>query len=292
MSVFTVVLFLAGISFMQAQVEIQKGKPDKPGGGPPGNGQDETWAVQIPVESEMLGGMPENYIYENNGKDIFVNVEKKGWKTVGKGGTSGIYYMFIFKLVNPTDKYVAFNGVSLDMNVTVYPENGSHCVFPGTCGQNGSIPTCMECFLNQEHPYSMDVDYDHVYIKFWMYDYEIENMTVGETYQLGSNSNGDRIRIKMGYTPVNTCYREEPLYHNIICQKYAEDGPLNTWIEKTDENKWRIYVGNSTPVYLPVEESYCIEEKNRGWVSKTVKTLEARGDFSFQMVWIKNPSTQ
>lgn len=282
LAVVVAILFLVGISFMQAQVKTQK-KPDKPPGKPDKPGEEEaTWAVQIPPESGNLWGMETDgspYEYVNNGKDIIVNVEKKGWKAVGKGGASGIYYMFIFKLVNPTDKYAAFDGVSLN-NPIQYEEN--ICVFLGSCGS--AVPGCMQCFLNQNHPYSNSEDYDHVYIKFWIYKYDIEAMSTSETYQLGTNSNSDRIRIKTGYTPVNTCSREEPAYHDIICQKYADDGPLNILIKRLGENKWQIY-GDVND--LPVKETYCIEEKQKGWVSKTVTTLEATGDFSFMMDFIK-----
>jgi len=224
-----------------------------------------------------------------------VSVEKKGWRTGGKGGASGIYYILLFKLVNPTNNWVKFNVGNLTLlNINTYERI---CAFPEIC--SSTEPYCMQCFLNQQHPYSSDSeDYDHVYIKFWIWGYDIENMTPGDVYQLGSadrTSLNDRIRIKTGYTPVNTCFREEPYYHDIICQKYAEDGQLNTWIKKISENRWSIYVGYTDdllspfPVTLPVEESYCIEEKQKGWVSTTVTTLEATGDFSFMMDWIKNP---
>lgn len=282
------VLFLVGMSFMQAQVTT-RGKPEKPGK-PDKNGEEVTWAVQIPETSLNLWGIYKDdpsYEYVNNNDDIIVSVEKKGWKTVGKGGASGIYYVFIFKLVNPTDKSVEFNGVSLTDPIP-YEENV--CVFLEIC--SSAEPDCLQCFLNQRHPYSNpdsnSEDYDHVYIKFWIWGYDIEDMEEGEIYSLGAVSNpysgSDRIRIKTGYTPVNTCSRSEPAYHDIICQKYAEDGLLNIWIKKLGDNKWQIYGDVSD---LPVKETYCIEEKLKGWVSKTVTTLESTGYFSFQMDWIK-----
>lgn len=279
------VLFLAGISFVQAQSKTPKGKPDKPGK-PGKNGEKVTWAVQIPEASWNLKGMhnadESPYVYANNNDDIIVSVERKGWRAAGE---SGIYYILLFKLVNPTIRYVEFSGVSLSEEATEYPEYGAPCVLAGDCGLG--VPDCMECFLNQQqHPYSSNsVDYDHVYIKFWIWRYDIENMPIYAPYKLGTNSNSDRIRIKTGYTPVNTCFREEPAYHDIICQKYA-DGLLNIWIEKIDDNKWQIYGDVSD---LPVQESYCIEKKDKGWVSTTVTTLEATGNFSFVMDWIKNP---
>jgi hypothetical protein len=281
MVVAVAVLYLIGNSFVQAQVKTQKGKPP----GTPGK-EEATWAVQIPAGSMLLGKENE---YVDNGKDIIVSVEKKGWKTVGKGGVSGIYYCFLFKLVNPTSEYAAFSDVVLTANH--YGENA--CVFPGECGSIAP-PRCMQCFLSQQHPYSSGlVEYDHVYIKFWIWYHEIEDMEPGDIYKLGDEGNpysgSDRIRIKIGYTPVNTCFREEPSYHDIVCQKYAEDEQLNTYIEKLSENTWRIHVGDDTDAILPVYETYCIEEKQRGWVSKTVKTLEATGKFSFVMDWIKNP---
>lgn len=290
------VLFLVGISFVQAQV-TSRGKPVKPPGKPDKNGEKVTWAVQIPEESWNLKGMYDDPLYEyvNNGKDIIVSMERKGWKTQGE---SAVYYILLFKLVNPTNKYVLFNDVILND----YEELGDRiCVFPGICSSTN--PDCLYCFLNQQHPYSNPdpnpEDYDHVYIKFWIWGYDIEAMETGDIYELGDElnpySDNDRIRIKTGYTPVNTCFREEPAYHDIICQKYAEDGKLNTWIKKISKNRWSIYVGYTdnplyqVPVTLPVKETYCIEEKQKGWVSKTVTTLKATGNFSFIMDWIKNP---
>ena len=288
LSIGIAVLFLVGISFMQAQVTT-RGKPEKSPGKPdkPSN-EKVTWAVQIPEASWNLKGMYKDgapYDYVNNGKDIIVSVEKKGWKTAGGGG-SGIYYILLFKLVNPTDKYVEFSDVSLTASIQY---EGSVCVFPEIC--SSTDPDCLHCFLNQRHPYSNSEDYDHVYIKFWIWGYDIESMDPDDTYQLGSGdwtSSSDRIRIKTGYTPVNTCFREEPAYHNILCEKYADE-LLNIWIERRDAKTWRIYVGqfNGDTVTLPVKETYCIEEKQKGWVSKTVPTLEATGDFSFKIDWIK-----
>ncbi len=280
------VLFLVGISLVQAQSKTQKVKPDKPSGKPdkPGN-EEVTWAVQIPGESVNLKGMYDDPLYEyvNNGKDIIVSVERKGWKTT-RGGASGIYYILLFKLVNPTDEYVEFRDVLLTDPI---PNGENVCAFPEIC--SSTEPNCLQCFLNQQHPYSNPYsnseDYDHVYIKFWIWKYDIEAMEKDDTYQLGANSSSDRIRIKTSYTPVNTCFREEPAYHDIICQKYADE-PLNIWIVKLGDNKWRIY-GNVSD--LPVNESYCIEKKDKGWVSKTVTTIEATGNFSFMMDWIKNP---
>jgi len=232
------------------------------------------------------------YVYANNNDDIIVSVERKGWRSAGG---SGIYYILLFKLVNRTDNWVKFNGINLNL-LYINPDERK-CAFPGSCGS--TPPGCMQCFLNQQHPYSSDsVEYDHVYIKFWIWKYDIEAMIDGETYRLGTYSNSDRIRIKTSDTPVNTCFREEPAYHDIICQKYPDDGQLNTWIKKVSENRWSIYVGytddddgllSPLPVTLPVNESYCIEKKDKGWVSKTVTTLQATGDFSFVMDWIKNP---
>jgi hypothetical protein len=281
-------LIFIGIGYLEAQNQ-GKGKPDKPPKPDKPGGGEVTWAVQIPDGNMNLKGMNPEYVYINNDDDIIVSMEKKGWRTAGKGG-GGIYYILLFKLVNPTNNWVKFNDVLLSY-VREYPENGSSCVFPDpeTCGLN--TPYCMQCFLNQQqHPYSSDsVEYDHVYIKFWIWDYDIENMNPGDEYQLGSgdwtSSSNDRIRIKTGYTPVNTCSRSEPDYHDIICQKYAEDGSLNIWIERLGD-KWQIY----GDVYdLPVKETFCIEEKQKGWVSTTVTTLEATSDFSFMMNWIKNP---
>ncbi|MCK4788425.1 MAG: hypothetical protein KAV87_32090 [Desulfobacteraceae bacterium] len=295
LSIGIAVLFLVGMSFMQAQVTT-RGKPEKPPGKPDKPGEEEvTWAVQIPEGSVNLKGTTSEYEYANNGNDIIVSVEKKGWKTVGKGGASGIYYILLFKLVNPTEESVEFSDVSLT-GADEYPENGDPCVFPGICGS--TVPDCLHCFLNQQHPYSSDSEnYDHVYIKFWIWGYDIEGMERGDIYKLGYELNpysgNDRIRIKTGYTPVNTCSRSEPAYHDIICQQYAQDGQLNTWIKKISENRWSIYVGYDVdllspfPVTLPVCETYCIEEKLKGWVSRTVTTLEATGAFSFQMDWIK-----
>ena len=277
------VLFLVGISFVQAQVTT-RGKPDKPPGKPDKDGEKVTWAVQIPGMSLNLKGMYDDdespYVYANNNDDVIVSVERKGWRAAGE---SGIYYILLFKLVNPTGNWIEFNGVNLNLLYSNLAEK--ICALPGNC--DPIAPDCLQCFLNQQHPYYNSEDYDHVYIKFWIWGYDIENMPMYKPYQLGTNSNSDRIRIKTGYTPVNTCSRSEPAYHDIICQKYAEDGMnglLNISIEKIGDNKWQIYGDVSD---LPVKESYCIEKKDKGWVSKTVTTLEATGDFSFVMDWIK-----
>ena len=155
------VLFLVGISFMQAQVTA-RGKPEKPPGKPDKPGEEEVnWAVQIPEDTMLLGmqnkdGSP--YVYANNNDDIIVSVEKKGWKTVGEGGTSGIYNILLFKLVNPTNSWVKFNGVNLSLLYSNPDER--RCAFPGSCGS--TPPSCMQYFLNQKHPYSSDpVEYDH-----------------------------------------------------------------------------------------------------------------------------------
>ena len=271
------VSFLIGSSFLQAQVHTQ-GKPIKPPGKPDKGGEQVTWAVEIPSDMHnMLRGMQAKYV--NNGEAIIVSVEKT---TMGRGSNyRGFYYVFMFKLVNPTDTYVTFQDVSIS-DVTY--ADGSSCDVPGGCGSDPEL--CIGCFLNQDHPHS---EYDHIYFKFWIYNYDIEGMEPGDSYQLGYNSGSDRIRIKTGYTPVNTWSREEPLYHDIIAYKYGGDeGGLNTTITKTDD-KWSIYVGQGYeyPASLPVTESYLFEEKQKGWVWSTVTNLEATGTFSFMMDFIK-----
>ncbi|MBS3819994.1 hypothetical protein KGY73_10910, partial [bacterium] len=84
LAVLTVVLFLAGSSFMQAQ------------------DNEDTWAVRIPTETEatdaelMFYGMENTdgvYLYENNGSTIEVTVQKNSitgpWKR---------YYDFAYNL--------------------------------------------------------------------------------------------------------------------------------------------------------------------------------------------------
>lgn len=291
MGVVICALILIGISSLDANSIGEKpdkppGKPDKPPKPPKPGEPEATWAVQIPGTNLNLKGMHDDgspYVYANNNDDIIVSVERKGWRAAGE---SGIYYILLFKLVNPTTKYVEFSDVLLTVS-SQYEEN--RCVFAGDLGFD--VPGCMQYFLNHyHHPYSNpdlnSEDYDHVYIKFWIWRYDIEAMIHGDTYQLGTSSTSDRIRIKTSYTPVNTCFREEPSYHDIICQKYADDGLLNIFIEKRGDNKWHIY-GNVSD--LPVNESYCIEKKDKGWVSETVTTLKTLGNFSFMMDWIKNP---
>ena len=145
------VLCLVGSSFMQAQVHPQ-GKPDKKPGKPDKGGEEATWAVEIPTGQEhMLSGMPGEdgslHLYVNDGNNIVVDLEKNEFGRPS-GGRREFYYVFRFKLVNPTAEYVEFSIDPLSFSVA-YP--GLQCVFPG----NGawSSTTCMHRFLNlNTHP--------------------------------------------------------------------------------------------------------------------------------------------
>lgn len=295
----TVVLFLASISFMQAQVQA-KGKPDKPPGKPDKPGEEEaTWEVQIPTEDNtMLYGDGVGNYSDQEG-NIEVKVEKK---------SPGAYHRdndfvtsIFFKIANPTDPYrhVGFEGVLLDKLVEgdydfIEPDYGYLCcVFPGQeLGQdicdNCSI-NCMQNFLNDEfHPYKDDVDstYRYFIIELLAYDLDILTMDEYAPYKLGQYGHyHDYFEIRLLYQTQD----REPNFHNILCRKSAHAGeesvyPFNIWITRTGEDTWKVEVGTlGDPQMLYLEEYYYDAIKRgknyklTGWYS----TLFAQGEFHF-----------
>ena len=303
------VLFLISISFTQAQVKIQ----DKPPWAGPKDGEEEaTWAVELPVagtDGTMLYG--DDIRYTNNDADIRIKVEK-GSSMVRVDGKRKIvfYYYFSFKLVNPTyGRYVGFQGVEFN-DVIQYPDEGPCCIFPFPEGEGcGNDPkTCMECFLNQDQPHS---EYEYFYLKFQVGQHSftdvfgdsiegIEDMPLNIPVKFISYSDWIKIRVQNqeDFSDPDT------EYHNIECdERNYDDGDLdnmNIWIVKLEENKWRIYVGDPYEGIglgedLWVQEQYTKRAEGKGkkggTKTVTVVPLEAEGNFSFYIDFIKNPTT-
>lgn len=276
MAVLTVVLFLAGISLMQAQVQIQKGKPDKPPGKPEVP-EPATWAVEIPdIEGNMLYG--DSSLYVNNDTDVIVKTETMKSKVRGK-----IYYTyyFCFKLVNPTDRYAGFQNLNLN-NETIY--SMPYCFFPGDCGE--IAPYCMECFLNQAHPVA---ESDYFYLKFWisghsLFGRTLEDMEIDYEYPLNAGNNGIKLRIQNTEDFVGL----DNEYHNIDCEKHTLNPPgvpgLDTYIKRTAENRWRIRCENQE---LLVQETVTVRKHPARPIVENIIPLEATGYFTFWIDFIK-----
>ena len=314
LSVFVVVVFLAGISHMQAQVQIQKkpenpGKPDKPSEGKA------TWAVRIPTSDSdnMLYGMDPDGYYEN-GSSIEVKVEKNDFSFVLKNENLG----------SPPSEYVGFQDVNVGnwIDIACPDEGRPYCQFPGDpCLDGGCLnclPDCMANFLNGTHPHP---DYVSFYIYVWITsDIDIESMIPGEIYGFGSacapGGNGDYFIMVARYRDkceANPAYHDVEFVRNINYEALVEkDYPMNIAIERLDEGLyeaehgigsdgvWRISVLDydllyrsylSLPEYinLKVQERYCVRDKGR---AKWYYSMEAKGDFDFYIDFIKNPVTQ
>ncbi|MFW6140559.1 MAG: fibronectin type III domain-containing protein [Acidobacteriota bacterium] len=315
LSVLTVVLFLAGGSFMQAQ------------------DNEDTWAVRIPTQTEaadnglMLYGMEGadgTYLYENNGTTIEVTVQKNSIS-----GPWNRYYDFVykfnFKLTNdnlgtgaqPTN-YVGFQNVTGLYEVTYPDDDKDCCQFPDTsyASSPGNCQAeCMAEFLNNIHPYSDGVaenGYQFFQYQITVYDQDIESMSSGEIYTLGTSSDpgepGDLLGMAARYR--EGCY-EEPTYHDVEFYRSINywracdnNNALNMVIIKLDsydiecDGAWRmlvypgdypddgIYAGEEA--YLRVKERYCTEERNK---STWVYPMQAKGNFHFYVDFIKNPGT-
>jgi hypothetical protein len=329
LTVFVMVLFLAGISLLLAQVQIKEkpenpGKPDKPSE-PQAN-----WAIQIPTQTEatnnglMFFGMdPEGY-YENNDTNIQVSVEK------GSPGTWRKYYDFVysfnFRITNenpgsPPFEYVGFqNTDNLYWYDLVYPDDGKPCCqFPGDPCAGGDCtycdsPGCMGDFLNgTTHPHP---DYESFYIYVDVFDKDIEQMGLGEQYIFGYAS--DKIGPEE-YDPGDFFYmivryrdkcEPDPTYHdieiarNINYQRALDFGNAhNIVIERLAtqdiecDGVWRIWVLPEgvlpedvlLPGYLKVRERYCTRDKGK---ATWYYSMEAKGCFNFYIDFIKNPVTQ
>lgn len=288
------VLFLISISFIQAQVKIQD-RPDKPGK-PDKNGEEATWAVELPgvgTEGTMLYG--DGLTYENNDADVRIKVEK-GSSRIGKGQTAFHYY-FSFKLVNPTGRYAGFQGVDLDYAGS--PDVGPSGIFPGdSCGDP---TTCMENFLNKNQPHS---EYEYFNLKFQVGQHsftdhleyiiegiEDENWGYNDPVKFISNSDWIKIRVQNQEDFLDP----ETEYHNVECdERNYDDGDLenmNIWITRLDTNKWRISVDDAD---LLLQEQYTQRAEGKGkkggTKTVTVVPLEATGNFSFYIDFIKLPT--
>jgi hypothetical protein len=285
------VVFLAGISFVQAQGKIQK-KPVKP---PEAN-----WGVSIPTTGDtMLFG--DGYDYINGPDGIEVTVEKNS------PGTLRRYYDFVtvirFKISTPTNHWVDFQGIYLQKLMegdypSIDPDYGKPCcVFPWPyneycqdCVCDDCTPICMQEFMNEEH--HPIAEYASFSIELHAFDKDILTMGVGDSYQLGTDGHYDDYIVMT--LPYQTGDRE-PTYHNIDCSKSAHLGedsihPFNIWITRTSENTWTIDVGKTDdPQFLFVEEYY-YETVQRGKKTGTAwySTLFAGGDLHFSFDLIKN----
>jgi len=297
LSVLTVVLFLAGISFMQAQVQITKGKPEKPPGKPE-EPEQATWAVRIPTSDldYTFSGMEEtNGYYENNGSTVNVNVKRNQVGGIWGQRYYDFAYSFNFRITNgnlgtPPSEYVRFqipdNVNWLDL---IYPDKDKPCCqFPGdTCEDGGCfncLPKCMADFLNGTHP---QPDYESFYIYVDVFDWDIELMQPGDTYIFGYTSEylaehdryepGDYLVMVARYRDkceANPAYHDIELLRNINYQRALYLGNAhNIVIEKLAEpgiecdGVWRIWVlpydfsGRNLPGYLKVQERYCVRKK-------------------------------
>ncbi len=326
------VVFLAGISLMQAQVQA-KGKPDKPPGKPEEPPQ-ATWAVRIPTQAEaetnglMFFGMdPEGY-YENNGTNIQVSVEKNS------PGTWRKYYDFVysfnFRLANENlgtipSHYAGFQNVG-NLYEEDFPDMDKPCCqFPddpscegGNCISPDCDPNCMADFLNGTHPHP---DYESFYIIVEVFDQDIELMQPGESYIFGYASDqigpeeydpGDLFYMIVRYR--DKC-ESDPAYHDIEIARNINywralvlHNPINIEIERLDEafyeseygigsdGVWRIRV-LSIDKYGNSEKSGFLKVKERYCTRDKGKatwyySMEAKSDFDFYIDFIKNPINQ
>ncbi len=283
------VLFLISISVTQAQVNIQgkggtKGKPDKPPPEP-----EATWAVELPGvgNGEMLYGDGDRY--ENTAGEVIIKVEKGGSRVSVPGGgrRTVFFYYFSFKLVNkPTNRYVGFQGVKL---TTVGESEDPYCIFP-----YGDVFTCMETFLNQNHPHP---DYEYFNLKFQVGQFSFENsllypqgiegiedMEIGDRVKFTSNSDWIKIRVE-NQVDFTDPYTE---FHNIECDERNYDDKdltnMNIWITRMASDRWRISVEGAD---LLLQEQYT-ERSGKG-KNKTVTVVpyEAKGKFTFYIDFIK-----
>ncbi len=274
-------LIFIGISSLEAQNKGKKPPPE----------EEANWAVQLPVaetEGTMLYG--DSAMYINNDNDIRIKVEK-GSSRLRKGQTAFHYY-FSFKLLNPTGRYAGFQDVNLAY--VRYPDVGPSGIFPGDSCEDPT--TCMEDFLNQPQPH---LEYEYFNLKFQVGQHSftevlgliegIEDMTIGIPVKFTSGSDWIKIRVQNQEDFLDP-YEE---YHNVECdERNYDDGKLdnmNIWIERRDTNKWRISVEGAN---LLLQEQYTqrVEGKGKKGGTKTVTVvpLEARGNFSFYIDFIKN----
>ncbi len=307
-------LIFFGISSLQAN-SIGK-KPVKP--------PEATWAVELPVfgtPGTMLYG--DGFTYINNDIDVRIKVEK-GSSRIGKGQTAFHYY-FSFKLLNPTGRFAGFQNVYFD-DYVIYPDEGPSCIFPGGCSNIPAI--CMECFLNRHQPYTDNGDnYEYFNLKFqvgqgsftkglgYIIDgIEDENWEYDVPVKFTSYSDWIKIRVQNQEDFLNP----ETEFHNVECdERNYDDGifnNMNIWIVRLEESSyiyhngitssdgvWRICVGSnpyttdSLDADLLFQEQYTQRAEGKGKKggvkTVTIVPLEATGNFSFYIDFIKNPTT-
>ena len=313
LGVLTVVLFLAGISLMQAQVQTQ-GKPEKPPGKPepdkPGE-EEAIWAVRIPTSGYMFYGMNSingNPYYLHNGDNIEVSVEKN--KMTGYYGRyNDFVYALNFFLTNkdtdtPPKYYVGFQSAPdlMKIPITDTEDLGKPCCQfpPEPCEDSVSdscYTPCMADFLNNEHPYSNENNSDQNYEFFWIqvriFDFDIEDMLEGNTYKFLIRNTEEDPPLDDSFE-MQTQYRKgcqrDPAFHNVeIYNHESYDYEIritkladNFYNDITCEGIWRIEVNGP----LHVREMYCSKDKGR---STFYTPLKATGNFNFYVDWIKNP---
>lgn len=279
-------LIFIGISSMEAKNNGKK--PVKP--------PEATWAVQLPLAAEgtMLYG--DGNIYKNTDGEVIIKVEKGGSRVMVPGGgrETVFHYYFCFKLVNPTGRYAGFQGVEL---TTEGETEEPYCIFPDIDGL-----TCMESFLNQNyHPHPA---YEYFYLKFQVGQHSftkhfgyiiegIEDMPIGGTaVKFVGNSDWIKIRVQNQEDFLDPSTE----FHNVECdERNYDDGlydNMNIWIVRLETNKWRIYVEGAN---LLLQEQYTARvtgKKGKGGKTETVVPLEAKGNFSFYIDFIKIPTTE
>ncbi len=296
------VLFLAGISFMQAQVKIQAKPPSEP---------EATWAVRIPNSAlgKMFYGVEDGY-YEDNDPNVVVSVNKNkpgAWVRYFK-----FTYAFDFTITNenfgtgaPPANQVGFQSVR-DLYEPEYPDpDKPFGVFPDWDIVN---------FLNGTHPHAGGIPGEEDYQYFWfrvnIFDQDIELMEIGDKYLFGDGPDpgepGDYLSIIARHQ--QECY-PEPLYHDVELYRSINwaraldnGNPRNIMIERLDaaayeiecEAVWRFWVSDTGYFaglengYLKVKEQYCTIEENQ---IKWYYPREAKGNFNFYIDWIKNPNS-
>ena len=286
LSILTVVLFLAGISFMQAQVHITKGNPVKP--------PEATWAVQIPTGINPMLYCDGAGIYSGKDDNIEVTVEKNRLSGPWKKDNDFVTHI-AFKISNPTDRYVDFDGVSLEyVDPSQYdfvdPDIGYPCcVFPPPYDQQNTcnycaISSCMQDFMNGVvHP---SEDYAFFLIDIHAFDIDITTMDYSVPYKLGDFGHyHDYINMHINYQNQTA----GPTYHNIICSKSAHKGtegrPFNIWITRTGEDTWRIDVGTISEQFFFFVEEYYYDQ------GEAYSTLYQGGYFYFTFDLIMNPQS-
>jgi len=272
-SILAFALVFIGFHLLQAQVETKSKRKPK---------EEVYWSVIIPeTEGNMLYGMKEEdgtiHKYVSNEKD-WISLVKLGYR--GKEGR-GFYYQINFWIHPPTQ--AGFQNVNFYVDRWKY-DLGIPCRFPFDC-LNVSAPDCLQCFLNNRHPHP---EYTSFRIYFAIFDFDIEGM---EPYGLSSPI--VNLSDYEGHYGFSMWYSSEcspdVLYHNVtstvgVPPRSPIDG---LFIQRIDENKWRIFVDRD----IDVKEIYCEEETGKGRNLRRVYRTPVAGtaNFNFQMDWNKNP---